>query len=158
MQRLSAGGFRHAWQLAGAAVALYAHLPDWHQLSERELRACEGDGQRPLASVALGVLPDGRRALHRPDLALLDGEDHVLAIEVELSVKAARRLQAIARAYARARHLSHVYYLATPPAARAVSRAVAEVRAGDRVTVLPLGGVDALAAAVRAGRAGNGAL
>jgi hypothetical protein len=76
---------------------------------------------------------------------------------VELSVKAARRLQAITLAYARARHLSHVYYFASAPAARAVSRAVAEVRASDRVTVLALGDVDALAAALR-GETPHGAL
>jgi hypothetical protein len=157
VQRLSAGGFQHAWELAGAAVALYGRLPDWRQLSERELRALEGDEQRLIASVALGELPGGGRALHRPDLALLDGEGSVLAIEVELAVKAARRLQANARAYARARHLSHVFYLASASAARAVSRAVAEVRATDRVTVLALGDLDALAAAVRAG-SGDGAL
>jgi hypothetical protein len=69
------------------------------------------------------------------------------------SVKAARRLQAIARAYARAPHLTHVYYLAAPPAARAVSRAAAEVRATERITVLALDDADALAAAVRAGGA-----
>jgi hypothetical protein len=157
VQRIGAGGFQHAWQLASAAVALRTALPDWRQLSERELRARESDEQESIASVALGELPGGRAALHRPDLALVDGEGHVLAIEVELSVKAARRLQAIARAYARARHLSHVYYLATPPAARAVSRAVAEVRAGDRITVLALGDVEELAAAVR-GETPHGAL
>jgi hypothetical protein len=159
VRRLSAGGFQHAWQLASTAVALYAHLPDRRQLSERELRALEDDEQRLIASVALGELPGGRPALHRPDLALLGGEGDVLAIEVELSVKAARRLQSIARAYARARHLTHVYYLAAPPAARAVTRAAAEVRASDRITVLALDGADALAAAVRAGGgSGNGAV
>jgi hypothetical protein len=158
-QRLSAGGFQHAWEVASAAVALRADLPEWGQLSERELRAREVDEQQLIASVALGELPGGRPALHRPDLALLDGEGHVLAIEVELTVKAARRLQAIARAYARARHLSHVYYLAAPPAARAVSRAAAEVRASERITVLALDGADALAAAVRLARGrGHGAL
>lgn len=72
------------------------HLPDWRQLSERELRALEADEQKPIASAALGELPGGRAALHRPDLALLDEEGSVLAIEVGLSLKAARRLQAIA--------------------------------------------------------------
>jgi len=59
-------------------------------------------------------------------------------VEVELSVKAARRLVAICRGWARARHVSHVYYLAAPAAARAVSRAVRETRAEDRITVLTL--------------------
>jgi hypothetical protein len=40
-----------------------------------------------------------------------------------------------------------VYYLATPQAVRAVSRAVGETRAGDQITVLPLGETAALLAA-----------
>lgn len=71
----------------------------------------------------------------------------MLAIEVELSIKAPRRLQTICRGYARARHVGHVYYLATPPAARAVSRAVAEVRAENRITVLALDDIAGLVAA-----------
>jgi hypothetical protein len=145
----------HAWELASTAVALHARLPAWRELSERELRALEHEEQRPIASALLGELPGGRAALHRRDLALLGGEGRVLAIEVEPSVKAARRLQAIVCAYARARHLSHIYYLASAPAARAVSRAVAEVRATDRITVLALDGADALAATVRAARGGR---
>jgi hypothetical protein len=157
VQRVSAGGFQHAWEVASTAVALSARLPDWRQLSERELCALERDEQRLVASVSFGELPGGRPALHRPDLVLLDGEGSVLAIEVELSLKAARRLQSIARAYARARHLSHVYYLATAPAARAVGNAVTEVRANDRIAVLALGDVGALAAAVRGEGVGDGA-
>ena len=68
-------------------------------------------------------------------------------VEVELSVKAAGRLAVICRGYARARHLHHVYYLATSPAARAVSRAINETRSADRITVLALDGAHALAAA-----------
>ena len=64
-----------------------------------------------------------------------------MAVEVELSVKAPRRLAAICRGWARARQVDAVYYLAAPAAARALQRAVSEVRAEDRITVLPLGGV-----------------
>jgi hypothetical protein len=149
VQRLSPASFQHAAAATSAAVALSAALPRWQLLSERELAARERDGQALIASVRI----DGP-AVHRPDLALLGGEGQVLAIEVELSLKAARRLRSIARAYARARHIAHVYYLAAPPAARAVTRAAAEVRASDRITVLALDGADALAAAVRA--AGGG--
>jgi hypothetical protein len=56
-----------------------------------------------------------------------------------LSVKAPRRLAAICRGYARARDIDHVYYLAPSPVARALTRAIAETRSEDRVTVLPLG-------------------
>jgi hypothetical protein len=154
--RVSAGGFAHAAELADVAVALHLALPAWVQISERELRVAEADEGRLIASVKLGELPGGRPALHRPDLALIDGKGDVLAIEVELSVKAPRRLQAICRAYARARHLAHVYYLATSPVQRALTRALAEVRAADRITVLALADVDGLAAAVQ-GRVRRGA-
>jgi hypothetical protein len=85
--------------------------------------------------------------LHRPDLALIAPHGRSLAIEVELSIKAPRRLQAICRGYARARHVDHVYYLATPPAQRAVARAVAEVRAQEQIAVLALDDVAGLVAA-----------
>ncbi len=67
-------------------------------------------------------------------------------MEVELSVKAPRRLAAICLGWARARHVEAVYYLAPSAAARAVERAVAETRAEDRIVVLPLGQPEALAA------------
>jgi hypothetical protein len=146
--RVSAGGFAHAAELATLAVQFFLALPQWGQMSERELRIAEADEDKLLASVKLGELPGGRPALHRPDLALIDGEGHVLAIELELSIKAPRRLQAICRAYARARHLAHVYYLTTPAVGRAVLRAVAEVRAEDRVTVMALENIAGVADAV----------
>jgi hypothetical protein len=59
VQRLSAGSFQHAWGLGSTAVALPVALPDWRQLSERELRALEVDQQRRIASVALAELPVG---------------------------------------------------------------------------------------------------
>ena len=59
-------------------------------------------------------------------------------VEVELSIKAPRRLAAICRAWARARHINGVYYLAPPPVARAVARAIAETRSEDRIVVLPI--------------------
>jgi hypothetical protein len=145
--RLGPGGFQHAWELAATAVALHNALPEYEQLSDREIRVGENDGPGLIASAGLGELPGGRPALHRPDLALIAPDERVLAIEVELSIKAPRRLQAICRGYARARHLVHVYYLATPPAQRAVARAVAEVRAQDRITVLALGDIAAIAVA-----------
>ncbi|HEV7528059.1 MAG TPA: hypothetical protein VGO29_04125 [Solirubrobacteraceae bacterium] len=145
--RLGPGGFQHAWELAATAVALHTKLPGWDQLSDREIRVGENDHAELIASASLGELPGGRPALHRPDLALIGPDQRLLAIEVELSIKAPRRLQAICRGYARARHVDHVYYLATPPAARAVARAVAGVRAQDRITVLALDDVAGLVAA-----------
>ena len=144
--RVSPGGFQHAQEVAAAAVGLHLELPGWEQLSEREIRVRESDQDELIASAKLGELPGGRPALHRPDLALVSPEGKVIAVEVELSVKAPRRLAGICKGWARARHISGVYYLAPPAVARAVKRAIAETRAEDHVVVLPIDQPQALAA------------
>ncbi len=144
--RVGPGAFEHAWQVAEAAVALHEHLAGWQTISDREIRAVESTGAM-FASARVGEGLGGRPALHRPDLALISPTGRVLAVEVELSIKAPRRLQAICRGWARARHLDGVYYLAAPPAARAVQRAIDEVHAQDKITVLALDDTAALAAA-----------
>jgi hypothetical protein len=142
--RISPGAFEHAAWVAQVAAELHSRLAGWEILSERPLRASEADTGELIGSVKVGELPGGRVALHRPDL-LLQSETTSVAIEVELSVKAPRRLQTICRGYTRARHLDQVIYLATPQARRAVARAVREVRAEDRITILDLDAVDQLA-------------
>ena len=65
--------------------------------------------------------------LHVPDLAVeaRPGEKP-LAIEIELTPKAPRRLRSIMRLYASAGHLAGVrYYVADAGALRAVERAIA---------------------------------
>ena len=146
IQRVGAGGFEHAWQVA--TVAAQPLRPGWRLLSERDLRFQEAQTGRLIASAKLGELPNGRPALHRPDLALISPAGGAFAIEVERSLKGARRLDGICRAYARARHLEQVIYLATPQAARAVQRSIGRVRAADRITVVPLGDLGALAGEV----------
>jgi len=136
--RVSPGGFQHAQEVATAAVALHHVLPGWEVLSEREIRVQESDRGELLASAKLGELPGGRPALHRPDLALITPGGSTVVVEVELSIKAPRRLAAICRAWARARHISGVYYLAPPAVARAVERAIADTRSEDRIVVLPI--------------------
>jgi hypothetical protein len=144
--RATPGGYEHAWQVAATAVALHRHLPGWELLGEREIRVREiASKGELLASAQFGEIA-GRPKLHRPDLAAIAPSGRVLAIEVELSVKALARLAQICRAWTRARHVDHVYYLATPKAERAVRRAVRSIKAEDFVTVLPLDGVASLAA------------
>jgi hypothetical protein len=77
--------------------------------------------------------------LHRPDLVLwpIDGRLPV-AVEVELTVKAPRRLSEICRAWARCRLVAGVLYLAAPDVQRALDRARRQVEAGDRIVVLGL--------------------
>jgi hypothetical protein len=150
--RVGAGGFEHARELAAAAVALERGLPGWRVASEREIRLEEADGGRLIASVSVGELPGGRPAVHRPDLALLSPQGRVVAVEIELSLKAPRRLAAICRSWARARHIDAVYYLATPTASRGLDRAIAETRAQERITVLALDDAPALCANALGGR------
>lgn len=126
--RVGPGGFRHAQELATVAVALDRVFPDWRMLSERELRLEESAGGL-VASARLAERPGGGPLLHRPDLALVSPSERTLAVEVELSLKAPRRLAAICRGWARARHVDHIYYLALPAPARAVARDRGRARA-----------------------------
>jgi hypothetical protein len=148
--RVSPGGFAHLREVARTAVALERALPGVDVIGERELRLWEGDAQRPLASAEVGLTAGGGYARHRPDLVLWpsgragEAGGPAVAIEVELTVKAAPRLGAIVRAWARSRNVSGVVYYASPDAARALRRAVADEQAGEMVHVLALGQVGEL--------------
>ena len=85
----------------------------------------------------LGHLPDGRPRLRRADLALMPRAEHrrPVALEVELAVKWARRLEAICRAWARCRLVASVRYYTSPAAGRAVARAVDRVHARDVIEI-----------------------
>jgi hypothetical protein len=102
-------------------------------LSEGEIRALEMDEGKPVATAVVGERPDGSEIRHRPDLAVRRGE-HVLAIEVELTPKAPQRLEAIVRAWRRARWLAGARYYAWPGAvSTGVERAIARTHADGRV-------------------------
>lgn len=142
--RVGPGGFEHATQVARIAGELHHVAPDAQVLSERDIRDHETATGDLLASARLGERSDGRPALHRPDLALARNDGQTVAIEVELSVKAPRRLAAICRAWARARHIDLICYVATPPARRALERVIGETRAADRIRVIAIDDDDAL--------------
>jgi len=100
--------------------------------SEREIRALERGLGRPLASASLGDSGEGER-FHRADLAVVR-DDSVVAVEVELTPKAPRRLEQIVRAWRRARAIESIrYYVPQGATSRAVERAIASVHAGERV-------------------------
>ncbi len=142
--RVSPGGFAHLREVARTAVALELALPGVEVVGERELRAWERGSPRPLASAELGLAADGGYARHRPDLVLWpagragEAGAPAVAIEVELTVKAAPRLGAIVRGWARSRLVGAVVYYASPDAGRALRRAVTEEQAADMVHVLGL--------------------
>lgn len=105
-------------------------------LSEREIFARErAEGERVLSA----ELPGGR--FHRPDLALLG--NGVEAVEVELTDKAAHRLDELLRAWEDAvilKQVSRVIYLCSPRALRYVERSLDRIKArGSKIiTAAPL--------------------
>ena len=144
--RVSASNANHLIVCAWVAAALERCYPDHLVLGERELRRDERERGIPLASARLGIAPDGGTLLHRPDLVLWpeESEDRgglPVAVEVELTVKAPRRLADICRAWARCRCVAGVLYLAPPEVGRALHRAIDQAQAGERIVVLGLDAV-----------------
>lgn len=139
--RVSAANARHAIVCAQVATALEHRYPGHRVLGERELRRDEREAGAPLASARLGTGPDGHPLLHRPDLVLWPTAEHhdlPIAVEVELTVKAPRRLLEICRAWARCRCVDGVLYLAPPEVARALGRAIGGAQADERIAVVSL--------------------
>jgi hypothetical protein len=145
--RVSASNAHHLIVCAWVAAALERCYPDHLVLGERELRRDERERAIPLASARLGIAPDGGPLLHRPDLVLSpegpEGQEGGLpvAVEVELTVKAPRRLIEICRAWARCRCVAGVLYLAPPEVRRALDRAIDQAQAGERIVVVGLDAV-----------------
>lgn len=139
--RVSASNAGHLIACARVAAALERCYPDQRVLGERELRRDERERGAELASARLCPGPDGTRQIHRPDLVLwpdLADEGMPVAVEVELSVKAPRRLADICRAWARCRCVAGVLYLVAPQVRGALERAIAEAQAGERIVVVGL--------------------
>jgi hypothetical protein len=132
--RISRSGFMHLSVCARIAVAVAHAHPECRLASERELRGAERLQGEAIASAQVGLGRDGQPALHRPDLVLF-GPRGPVPIEVELTVKAPRRLEAIVRGWARCRSVEEVVYLAAPGAARAVRRAIDSLSLGETVVV-----------------------
>jgi hypothetical protein len=140
--RVTVANAPHAIACAGVAAALERSYPDHRVLGERELRRDERARGVELASARLGRAPDGGPLLHRPDLVLWPvGVGLPVAVEVELTIKAPRRLRAICTAWARCRCVSGVLYLAPPEVGRALARAIERINARERIVVVPLDGL-----------------
>jgi len=138
---VSAAGAAHAIACASVAAALERCYPSHLVLGERELRREERERGAAVASARLGPGVGAVALLHRPDLVLWPrglAEQLPIAVEVELTVKAPRRLLAICRAWARCRCVEGVLYLAPPEVRRALERAIAQANAHQQVLVVPL--------------------
>jgi hypothetical protein len=167
--RVSASNALHLITCAWVAGALARCYPDHRVLGERELRHDERAHGTQLASARLGTAPDGGPLLHRPDLVLWpDGPRPAhgrssmpcasvlglpVAVEVELTVKAPRRLADICRAWARCRCVAGALYLVAPEVERAVRRAIDAARAHERVVAVPLATLPRFGEAAAARRA-----
>jgi hypothetical protein len=152
---VSTANAAHAIACASVAAALERSYPDHRLLGERELRRDERECGAPLASAVLGSGPDGAPLLHRPDLVLwpepanetarseaaerpAPAGARPVAVEVELTVKAPRRLLEICRAWARCRCVAGVLYLVAPEVGRPLARAVDRAQAGERIVLVSL--------------------
>jgi hypothetical protein len=142
--RVSASGAGHLIACAVVAAALERGYPDHRVLGERELRRDERELGGPVASARMGVGAHGKPLLHRPDLVLWPEEPAdglPVAVEVELTIKAPRRLTDICRAWARCRTVAGVLYVAPPEVGRALERAIVRAHAHEQIVVV---GLDAL--------------
>jgi len=137
--RVSAGGFQHWRACARVAVFLERRHPG-RISSDRELRAIEREAGCRVASARLGVLDSGEAGSHHPDLVVWPGHPggRPVAVEVELTTKAPRRLEEICRAWTRAREVGAVVYYAPPPVEQALVRVVRALQAEDTVWIVPL--------------------
>jgi hypothetical protein len=139
--RVSAANSLHTIACANAAAALQVCYPEQRIVGERELRHEERRRGAPVASAVLREVAGSRALLHRPDLVLCSSEPdraRPIAVEVELTIKAPRRLEEICRAWARSRDVSGVLYLAPPAVERALHRAIVRVHAAERIVVVSL--------------------
>lgn len=111
----------------------------------REIRAAERATGRPVATAPIGA------TAHLPDLVLWGpqgyGQPGGIAIEVELTAKAPRRLEQIVRGWRRAVDqgvLTRVVYLGTPEALRAVDRAITATHAQQQIRTAEMPSADVL--------------
>jgi hypothetical protein len=138
--RISAANCQHTAACVHAAAELQRRYPDQRVSGEHELRLEERRAQAPVASA---IMRGGRHEamLHRPDLVLWPRENDrelPVAVEIELTIKSPRRLEAICRAWSRSRVVAGVVYFAPPDVERALARAIHSARAEHRIAVLAL--------------------
>lgn len=148
--RVGAAGASHSIACAFVAAVLRRTYPDHRIVGEHDLRRGERELGVAIASAHMGFGPYGRPLLHRPDLVIWPPESTAgpsprcsesttglpVAVEIELTTKAPRRLTAICRAWARCRGIAGVLYVAPPSVARALGRAIARAQAEEQIAVV----------------------
>jgi hypothetical protein len=132
---VSPGSVEHWLRCTSTALVLGERYGHQRVFTERDIALLERVEERPVASAKLAEARDGRLRLHRPDLAVLTDERSI-AVEVELTPKAPRRLKEIMRAWRRASWVGEVHYHCAPGLTRrAVERAVAKTHSQERVRI-----------------------
>src|ERR1051325_5814781 len=143
--RVSAASVAH-WQASTTvAVLLESRRGSGTVGGVREIRAAERATGRPVATCEVGV------SAHLPDLVVWGpggaGQEGGLAVEVELTAKAPRRLEQIVRGWRRAVSqgvVRRVLYVCSPQALRAVERAIASTDAHQQVRTAAMPAADVL--------------
>lgn len=134
--KVSPGAVEHWLRCTTVALDLAERHGEARVLTEREIVAAEALEGRSVARAVLDF--GGRERFHRADLAIL-AEEGVIAVEVELTPKAPRRLEALMRAWRRAfitGDVAEVRYLCEPgQTRRLVERVVKTVRAGKAIQI-----------------------
>jgi hypothetical protein len=122
-------------------MALWAGRRFGHDrvLTEREFTWREQEEGRRLAAVKVGRARRGAGPkMHRADFVILKDEG-IVAVEVELTAKAPKRLETLIRAWATAKAaglVTEVHYICAPGTTkRAVERAVAKAHAQEAVAI-----------------------
>lgn len=137
LSRVSPAGAAHAAACCSAAVALESAFPGHRAVGEPEIRCAFADLCPPVRARG-GV---GGVRFHRPDLLLVPAafpDARATAVEVELTVKAPARLEAICRAWARQREVGGVIYIAPDHVRSALARAIERAGARERIAIVPL--------------------
>lgn len=143
---------RHFAECARVAAVLERRYPHCRVIGEGKLRREERLRGSPIASASLSHDQRSRHSLHRPDLVIWPpvGQPGLpIAVEVELSLKAAKYLSRICRAWKRCQLVDCVLYLAAEVVERPLRRTIAAIDAGERVVVIPLDALDTVGLTTR---------
>lgn len=141
--RVSPASVAHWVASTQVALMLEASHGQGRVATVRELRLLESAAGRLIATARIG-----QTRVHRPDLVVWGhagvGRAGGVAVEVELSEKAPRRLEAILRAWRRASAtgvVSGVRYYCSDRAHRAVVRAVERTATAGQVSIARIDGI-----------------
>ncbi len=133
------GEVDHWLTTADVAIDLERRFGADRLLTERALRFDAKLTGRPTGAGKLGETLNGYARLHWPDLAVRTDEGLVV-YEVELTPKSQKRLEAIVRAWRRAREIERCVYLCPPssPTQQVVHQAIRATCSEERVRVAEL--------------------